>query len=256
MCARCVSRSTTAFASLGSGNTFVPLSEREVGRHDQATAFVSLGEDLEDELRGAVGQRQVAQFVTDEKLGPGVAADDQGELAVALRFLELVREGGERGEADAASLVAGADRQGGGQHRFAGAAVADEDHALTVIDPRSLRQGGDRGLRDLGVVLEAEVLEAFDLREAGVDQPALLATFGAFGHLGLQQRAEVRDRGLLLAERFGRERSEAAADGGELELDRVRLDQRFQRCGVQGCVGALIGRSPGRGSATRRARPR
>ena len=68
-------------------------------------------------------------------------------------------------------------------------------------------------MRDLGVVLEAEVLEAFDLREPSVDQPALLATFGAFGHLGLQERGEVRDRGLLLAERFGGQLPEAPSDG-------------------------------------------
>ena len=84
-------------------------------------------------------------------------------------------------------------------------AVADEDDRLAVIDPRALRQGGDRGLRDLGVVGEAEILQAFDLREPGVDQPSALATVGAFGHLRFQQRAKVRDRGLLLAQRFGRE---------------------------------------------------
>src|SRR5450755_2236632 len=46
-----------------------PFSERQVGGDDQAGAFVSLGEDLEDELGGAVGQRQVAQLVADKKLG-------------------------------------------------------------------------------------------------------------------------------------------------------------------------------------------
>jgi hypothetical protein len=112
-------------------------------------------------------------------------------------------------------------------------AVADEDDALAVVDPGALRQGGDRGLGDVGVVLEAEILQAFDLRESCVDQPAFLAALRAFGDLGLQQRAEVRERGLLLARRFGGERFEAAADGRELELDRVRLDQRFQRGGLR-----------------------
>ena len=59
-----------------------------------------------------------------------------------------------------------------------------------------------------------------------------LAAFGAFGHLGFQQRAEVGDRGLLLARRFGGQRAEAPADGRELELDGVRLDQRLQRRGL------------------------
>ena len=83
-----------------------------------------------------------------------------------------------------------------------GARVTDQDGRVLVIDPGALGQCRDRGLRDLRVVCEPEVLEAFNLREAGVDQPALLAAFGTFGHLGLKQRGEVGDRGLLLADRF------------------------------------------------------
>ena len=69
-----------------------------------------------------------------------------------------------------------------------------------------------------------------------------LAAFGAFGHLGLQQRAEVGDRRLLLARGLRGERAEAAADGRELELDRVRLDQRLQRRGLR-----VLGRGGHRG---------
>ncbi len=211
------------------GEHLRPFPERQVRGDDQAAAFVSFGEDLEDELGGAVGQREVAKLVTDEKLDAGVAADDPSELAAALGLLQLVREAGQCGEADASSLVAGADRERCGQHRLACAGVADEYHALAVVDPGAFGQGGDRRLWNLGVVGEPEVLEAFDLREPGVDQPAFLATLGAFGHLRFQQRGEVRDRGLLLAERFGGERFEPAPHGWELQLDRVRLDQRFQR---------------------------
>jgi hypothetical protein len=142
---------------------------------------VAFAEDLEDELGGAVGQRQVAKLVENDEFGAGVAADDAGELAVGLGFLELVGQAGERGEAHAAPLVAGADGQRGGQHRLAGPAVADEDHALAVVDPGAVGQRGDRGLRDVGVVGEAEVLQALDGREAGVDQAALLAALGALG---------------------------------------------------------------------------
>jgi hypothetical protein len=82
--------------------------------------------------------------------------------------------------------VTGADRQGGGEHRFAGPAVDDEDDALAVIDPGALGECGDRGLRNLRVVGEAEVLEALDGREACVDQAAAFAALGTLGHLGLQ----------------------------------------------------------------------
>jgi len=65
------------------------------------------------ELGGAVGQREISELVEDDELGAGVAADDAGEFAAAFGFLEFVGEAGERGEANAASGVAGADRQGG-----------------------------------------------------------------------------------------------------------------------------------------------
>jgi len=45
------------------GEHFGPLTERQVGGDDQAPAFMSLGQDLEDELGGAVGQGEVAQLV-------------------------------------------------------------------------------------------------------------------------------------------------------------------------------------------------
>ena len=93
------------------GEYLGPFAEREVGGEDQASAFVAFGEDLEDELGGAVGQREVAELVEADELGAGVAADDACELLAALGLLQLVREGGERGEPDAAALLAGAHRQ-------------------------------------------------------------------------------------------------------------------------------------------------
>ena len=79
--------------------------------HDQTASFVALRDDLEDELGGTVGQAEIAELVEADQFGAGVAADDPAELAAGLGFLELVREGGERGEADASALVAGADRE-------------------------------------------------------------------------------------------------------------------------------------------------
>src|SRR6266508_4203086 len=66
-----------------------PLAERQVRRDDQRPALVAFGEHLEDELGGALGQRQVAKLVKDDKLGARVAADDAGELAAALGLLQL-----------------------------------------------------------------------------------------------------------------------------------------------------------------------
>ena len=60
-----------------------------------------------------------------------------------------------------------------------------------------------------------------------------LRALGALGHLGFQQRPEVGDRRLLLARGLGGQCAETPADGRELELDRVRLDQRLQRRGLR-----------------------
>src|SRR3954468_5499027 len=95
----------------GVGEDLGPFAEREVGGDDQAAAFVAFGDDLKDELGGARGQGQVAQLIEADELGAGVAADDAGEFAARFGFLEFVGQSGERGEADAPALLAGADGQ-------------------------------------------------------------------------------------------------------------------------------------------------
>jgi hypothetical protein len=110
-----------------------------------------------------------------------VAADDAGKLAVRLGFLQLVGEAGEGGEADAPSLLAGADRERDREVRFAGPRFAGEDDRLAVVEPGALCERGDRGLRHRGVVGEAEVLEPFQQGEAGVEQATSLAPLGPLG---------------------------------------------------------------------------
>ena len=57
-------RSTIAVAAMSSPKISPQATaEREVRGEDQAAAFVSFGEDLEDELGGTVGQREIAQLV-------------------------------------------------------------------------------------------------------------------------------------------------------------------------------------------------
>jgi RNA-directed DNA polymerase len=55
-------------------------------------------------------------------------------------------------------------------------------------------------LWDFGVVVEAELLEAFEHREPCFEDPSAFSPFAALVHLGLQQGREVRDGGLLLAD--------------------------------------------------------
>ena len=103
------------FGHPGVGEHLGPLAERQVGGHDQRPAFVQFGEDLEDELGGAVWQGEIAELVEADDLGAGVAADDPAELPAAVGLLELVREGSEGGEPDPSSLVAGANGERDGR---------------------------------------------------------------------------------------------------------------------------------------------
>jgi len=47
----------------GVGEDLGPLTEGQVGRDDQAAAFVAFGEHLEDQLGGAAWEREVAELV-------------------------------------------------------------------------------------------------------------------------------------------------------------------------------------------------
>ena len=113
--------------------------------------------------------------------------------------------------------------------RFAGAALAGEDDRVAVGDPGALGERGDRRLRHVGVVVEAEVVEPFQQGEAGVEEPPSFAALGSLLHLALEQRGEVGERRLLGAGRFGGERAEAAADGRQVQLGGVRVDERLER---------------------------
>jgi hypothetical protein len=88
-------------------------------------------------------------------------------------------------------------------------------------------------LRDLGVVGEPELLEAFEQREPGLEQASSFSSLGTFVHLGFEQRRQIRDRGLLLPDGFGGHLPKPGFDRRELELAGVRVDQRLQRRGLR-----------------------
>jgi hypothetical protein len=203
-----------------------PWSTRRtgVGRDDQRGALVALGDHLQDELRGALGECEVAELVEDDELGAGVARDDAAELAAALGCLELVRESGESGQAHAASLLAGEHREGDRQVCLACAAVAEEDDALAVIDPGALRERGDVAWGIFGFSSKRKSSMRLVSGNLGVDQPSVFAALSALGDLGFQERGEVRGRGLLVACGLRGEGAEACPDCGEVKLAGVRVD--------------------------------
>lgn len=51
---------------LGIAEDLWPLTERQVGRDDKRRALVELGDQVEQELPAALGERQIAQFIKQE----------------------------------------------------------------------------------------------------------------------------------------------------------------------------------------------
>src|SRR5262249_10181225 len=74
-----------------------PVPKGQVARHQQALALVALGEHLEQQLRPRTAERQVAQFVADQDVGPAQLLQEAFQLVLLLRLLQAVHQA-RRGE--------------------------------------------------------------------------------------------------------------------------------------------------------------
>ena len=85
--------------------------------------------------------------------------------ALQLTFLPTFQQGGHhpggRVEADLASLLTCSEGDGAGKVRLPGAAVADHEHVLTLVDMLRADQFAHTRLVDRGLLLEVETVEAF-----------------------------------------------------------------------------------------------
>ena len=133
------------------GERLAPLGERRVAGDRDAGPLVALGEDLEQQLRTAPVEVEIAELVQTEKVEPPVLADDPAEVALVLGLDELVDQGGRGHVADPEPALAGGDPQADQEMRLAGPAVAQEDDGLARADPGAL------------VAIEACALNRLDL---------------------------------------------------------------------------------------------
>jgi hypothetical protein len=62
----------------GIGHDGSPLAEREVGADADAGAFLSFGDDLEQQFGSAGVDLDVAQFIDQQQVQAGVSTDDAG----------------------------------------------------------------------------------------------------------------------------------------------------------------------------------
>ena len=173
------------------GEGLAPAAEGQVrGDHDRAV-FVAGGDELEEQVRGVLVERDVADLVDDDQL---VAAD---LLQLGLEASGLV------GVGEAGDPVAG----GVEQHRVAGVGGfdaepdrqvglpepgrAEQDHVLGLRDERAGRQVRQHVAAQRGQVVEVEVLQRLHRREVRGADPHGGAGGLAVGDLALQDRGQV-----------------------------------------------------------------
>lgn len=98
-------------AESGVGEGFCPGRERFVGGDRDRRAFLSLGQDLEEQLGAAAVELQVAQFVDEQQVDAAVAGDEFGEVFVVGGFDEFVDQLAGQCVADSVAGFGGAGAQ-------------------------------------------------------------------------------------------------------------------------------------------------
>jgi len=117
-----------------------PFAERQVTRDQQAGPFVAVGKNLEQQLGPGPTERQVAQFVTDQKVRPIQLAQKAVQLILLLSFFQTVDQPGRCKEANAPAGPTGGQAQGNRQMRLADTLTAQQAHVLMLIEPLTAGQ--------------------------------------------------------------------------------------------------------------------
>ena len=91
-----------------------PIGEGEVRGYDDRGVFVELADEMEQQLRAGLAERQIAEFVDDDEVVTEQGLDDAAAPSGGLFLFELIDEIDEIEEASARS---GADDRGGDRDR-------------------------------------------------------------------------------------------------------------------------------------------
>ena len=147
----------------------VPLAERLIAGDDEAAAFVTLGDELEENGRFGLVFANIAEIIEDK----GVVAVElckscrQGEIAACR--LKLLDHVGGSGEQDAFAIL---DQRGAdcdGEMGFTDATGPEEQDICALIDPRiTLGEGHDVGFTDAGHGVEIERHESLSVGQTSL----------------------------------------------------------------------------------------
>lgn len=148
-----------------------PLAERQVAGDEDASVFIAVGEDLEQQFRPGSVEADVTQFIHDQSIDLLQHRQHPFEPIVLLRFFELVHQrcGGVELHTLASATRGLTHRDG--EMRLAGAADADQREIESLTDPLAARQLQNLLLVQVWREREVKSLQIFECREAGTFDP-------------------------------------------------------------------------------------
>ena len=136
-----------------------PFLERQVRRDDGRAAFMTLAEDLEEQLRTGLRERHIAEFIDDEELDGGELSLELEQTPLVARFHQLMDEAGRGEEGDREAALTGGEAERQTDMGLAGATVAHSNNIVACHDIFAAREFENEWLVERGNRGEVECVE-------------------------------------------------------------------------------------------------
>ena len=117
---------------------------------------------MEEQVAAAGNDRQVADFVDDEQLGPAQEPQALAQAALAFGLGQRGDQLGQGAEVDATPGLHGLDAERDGEMRLAAAGLAKGVDDLVAVDELQLRQREDPVAVERGLEGEVEASQGLD----------------------------------------------------------------------------------------------
>ena len=202
-----------------------PFRKWQIRRQDERGALGPVGDDLEQQLRPDIGERDVAHLVNRDHVIPRPPGEHAGELHRVLRLDQLVDQRGGGSEPHAPFLPTRRHAEAGEEMGLAGPTIADEHDRFGALDVTPVGERANLRRRDLRRLAEVKLVEGLDARQVRVLQPARDRMSLALLDLGGKQRFQIAEMRVALAHGLRGERSTLPADGRKMEHFAVLEDR-------------------------------
>ena len=170
---------------------FGPVFVGAIGGDDQSALFVSLADDLEQQVGSGFVDGQKAEFVQDQKGRPGIFFQGLHHFSGGLGGSKVVDDIDGGGEQDGMSFQTSGITQGSGQMGFANSHAAQEDHIGFVLDELEAEEILHLEAVDLFGVRPVVLIQGFDDREPRQFDAALNRAVPAKAGLTIHQLFQV-----------------------------------------------------------------